>query len=67
MTNPFSTTITDPNHICFYFDQLGNKVLNSGHYRDVFHRGFVVDDKSPNWLSIRDKNTSELSGRINSR
>ena len=67
MTNPSSTTSTDPNHMCYNFNQLGNKVLNSGHSRDVFERGFVVDDKKPNGMSVRDKNTSELSGSIDGR
>ena len=61
MTNPYSTTSTDPNHMCFYFDQLENKVLNQGYSRDVLERGFVVDDKSPNGMSIRDKGSSGLT------
>ena len=67
MTNPCSTTSIDPDHMCFYFDQLGNMTLNKYHSRDVFERGFVVDDKSSSGMSIRGKGTSELAGSIDSR
>ena len=67
MTNPCFTTSTDPDHMCFYFDQLGNMTLNKYHSRDVFQRGFVVDDKSNSGMSIRDKGTSELAESIDSR
>ena len=55
MTNPFSTTSTDPNLMCMYFDQLANMSLNNNHSRDLFQRGFVVDNKSACGLSTREK------------
>ena len=67
MTNPFSTTSTDPNFMCMYFDQLANMALNNNHSRDLFQRGFVVDNKSACGLSAREKNHSDLSGSIDSR
>ena len=36
MTNPFSTTSSDPNLMCMYFDQLANMALNNNHSRDLF-------------------------------
>ena len=67
MTNPFSTTSTDANLMCFYFDELGNKMLNNYHSRDVFKRGFVVDNKSPNGIGLRQSNKSNLSGSVDGR
>ena len=67
MTNPSSTTSTDPNHMCFYFDQLGNLSLNHIHSRDIFERGFVVDNNSYCGMSVRDKGKTELAGSIDSR
>ena len=52
MTNPFSTTSTDPNLMCLYFDMLGNMVMNKCHSRDIFQRGFVVDNKSAYGMSV---------------
>ena len=42
MTNPSSTTSTDPNFMCLYFDMLGNMVMNQCHSRDIFERGFLL-------------------------
>ena len=52
MTNPFSTTSTDPNLMCYYFDTLGNIVLGKSYSRNIFERGFVVDDKSAYGMSV---------------
>ena len=49
MTNPSSTTSTDPNLMCLYFDMLGNMVMNNCHSRDIFERGFVVDKQKCIW------------------
>ena len=67
MTNPFSTTSTDPNLMCYYFDTLENIVLGKSYSRDIFERGFVVDDKSAYGMSVRDKNHTELVGSVDSR
>ena len=67
MTNPFSTTSSDPNFMCMYFDQLANMALNNNHSRDLFQRGFVVDNKSACGLSARDKGHTDLSGSVDSR
>jgi hypothetical protein len=67
MTNYFSTTITDPRFMCMYFDQLANMSLNNNHSRDIFQRGFVVDNKSSCELGVRDKATTNLSGCVDSR
>ena len=58
MTNPYYTTSTDPNHMCYYFDFLGNMIFNKHHSRDVFERVFVVDNKSESGMFIRDKGKS---------
>ena len=67
MTNPFSTTSTDPNFMCMYFDQLANMALSNNHSRDVLERGFVVDNKSSCGLGVRDKASSTLSGSVDSK
>ena len=67
MTNPSSTTSTDPNFMCLYFDMLGNMVMNQCHSRDIFERGFVVDNSSSYGMSIRDKDNTKLSGSVDSR
>ena len=67
MTNPSSTTSTDPNFMCLYFDMLGNMVMNKCHSRDIFERGFVVDNNSAYGMSIRDKTHTKLSGSVDSR
>jgi len=67
MTNPFSTSSSDPNFMCMYFDQLANMSLNNNHSRDLFQRGFVVDNKSACGLSARDKEHTDLAGSVDSR
>ena len=67
MANPFSTTSTDTNLMCFYFDELGNRKMNNYHSRDVFRRGFVVDDKSPNGIGLRQSSQSNLTGSVYGR
>ena len=67
MFNPFLTTSTDPNLMCFYFDELGNKMMNNYHSRDVFRRDFVVDNKSPNGIELGQSNQSNLTGSVDSR
>ena len=52
MTNPCSTTSTDPLQMCYYFDELGNVAFNTCRSRDVFQRDFVVDDKSATGMSV---------------
>ena len=64
MANPYSTTSSDPKFMCFYFDQLANMSLNEHHSRDIFERGFVVDNKSDSCIGVRDKAISSLSGRV---
>ena len=59
MTNTYSTTSTDTIHMCYYFYSLGSMIVNKHHSRDVFERGFVVDNRS-----VRDKVKSELAGSI---
>ena len=67
MTNPSSTTSTDPNFMCLYFDILGNMVMSKCHSRDIFERGFVVDNKSAYGMSVREQNHTKLSGSVDSR
>ena len=67
MTNPYSTTSTDPTFMSYYFDELGNMALSNCHSRDIFQRGFVVDDKSSTGMSVRDKGHTNLSGSVDSR
>ena len=67
MSNPFSTTSTDPNLMCFYFDELGNRMMNNYHSRDVFRRGFVVDNKSLNGIGLRQSNQYNLNGSLDGR
>ena len=67
MTNPSSTTSTDPNFMCLYFDILGNMVMSKCHSRDIFERGFVVDNKSAYGMSVREQNHAKLSGSVDSR
>ena len=67
MTNGSSTTSTDMEFMCYYFDILANKLLNTCHSRDIFQRGFVVDDKSSIGMSVKDKDSSNLSESIDSR
>ena len=67
MTNPFSTTSTNPNFMCLYFDQLANMSLNNNHSRDVLEREFVVDNKSPCGVGVHDKASSTLSGSVDSK
>ena len=64
MTNPFSTTSTDPSFMCFYFDQLGNMALYNCHSRDVFTKGFVVDNKSPCCLDVCKNDYAKLVGSV---
>ena len=67
MTNPSSTTSTDPNFMCLYFDMLGNMVMNKCHSRDIFERSFVVDNKSAYGMSVRDQDHTKLNGSVDSR
>ena len=41
--------------------------MNKVHSRDVFERGFVVDNKSPCGISVRDNGHVELLGSVDSR
>lgn len=66
MSNPFSTTSSDLNHMSSYFDQIGCNVLNHCNSRDIFSRGFVVDDSSPNGIDVRDKDHTKLDGAVSS-
>ena len=67
MTDPSSSTSTDPKLMCSHFDELGNIALNSNHSRDVFERGFVVEDKSTSGMAVRDKGNTDLSESVDSR
>ena len=67
MTNQNSTTSTDPNLMSLYFDMLGNMVMNKCHSRDIFERGFVVDNKSAYGMSVRDQDHTKLNGSVDSR
>ena len=42
-------------------------IINTCHFRDIFQRSFVVDDKSTTGMSIRDKDSSNLSESVDSR
>eukprot|EP00957_Ditylum_brightwellii_P113437 8648853-Ditylum_brightwellii.AAC.2 len=66
MTNPNSTTSTDPNFMCLYFDMLGNMVMSKCHSRDIFEREFVVDNKSAYDMSVRDQDHTKLNGSADS-
>ena len=52
ITNPSSTTSTDPKLMCTYFDELGNMTLNSNHSQDLFQQGFVVDNNRSTGMSV---------------
>lgn len=67
MTNPSSTTSTDPTLMCFYYDALANMALGSCHSRDVHRRGFVVDNKSAAGMAVREKDHTNLSESVDSR
>jgi predicted GIY-YIG superfamily endonuclease len=67
MTNPNSTTSTDFSFMSFNFDILGNMALNTCDSRDVFQRGFVVDNKSISGLSVRDRGHANLSESVDSQ
>ena len=67
MTNPCSTTSTDPSFMCNYFDQLGNVALGQCHSRDIFERGFVVDNRSAIGMKVREKDHTKLDGSVDSR
>ena len=58
MKNRYSTTSTDPNHMHYYLDSLGNMTLNKHHSRDFFEKGIVVDNKNDSGMSVRDKRKS---------
>jgi hypothetical protein len=64
MTNASSTTSTDMVFMIYYFYMLGNKLLNSCHSKDLFERGFIVDNESSIGMSIRDKGCSNLSESV---
>ena len=66
MTNTYSTTSSDSKFMCFYFDQLANMALNEHHSRDIFERGFVVENNSVSGLGVRDKASSYLAGSVDS-
>ena len=44
-----------------YFDELGNMELCHNHSRDVFQRGFVVDNKSVTGMDMHGKGHTNLS------
>eukprot|EP00957_Ditylum_brightwellii_P179010 13635512-Ditylum_brightwellii.AAC.1 len=67
MTDPSSSTSTDPKLMCCLFDELGNMTLNSNHSCDVFQRGFVVDNKSSSGVAVREKGHTNLSECVNSQ
>lgn len=67
MTSASSTTASDMDLMCYYFDLLGNKLLSNCHSRDLFKRGFVCDNKSPTGLGVRDKEYTDLSQSVDSR
>ena len=67
MTNPYSKQITDPNHMFYYFNFFGNITFNKHHSIYFYERGFVVDNKSDNGMSVRDTGKSELSGSVYNR
>jgi len=66
ITNHYSETSTDKNHMCFYFNHLGNMTLNS-YYSRFFEWGFALGYKSNSGISVCKKGSSELSGKIDSR
>ena len=41
--------------------------MNYYHSRDVFRRGFVVDNKSPNGIGLGQSNQSNLTGSVDGR
>jgi hypothetical protein len=55
MLDPSSSTGTDPQYMCCMFDELGNIAMNSVHSRDVFSRGFVVDDSNVSGMAVRER------------
>lgn len=67
MTNPYSSTSTDSRFMCLYFDEMGNSILGNHHSRDVFQRGFVVDNKSAFGMTVRDKGHTQLAQSVDSR
>ena len=67
MSNPYSTTSTDNNLMCYYFDQLANIAMNGFHSQDIYQRGFVVDNKSATGLNVRDKDRKDLEGSVDSK
>ena len=66
MTDPSSSTSTDPKLMCTYYDELGNMSMNNVHSRDVFERGFTVDDKSTTGMAVREKGETNLSEAVDS-
>ena len=49
------------------FDQLANIAINGFHSRDIYQRGFVVDNKSATGLNLRDKDRKDLEGSVDSK
>ena len=52
--------------VCYFFDILAHKILNTCHSRDNFQRRFVVDEKSAVGMNIRDKSSFDLLESIES-
>ena len=53
--------------VCYFFDILANKILNTCHSRDIFKRRFVVYDNIAVGMTIRDKYSFDLLESIESR
>ena len=53
--------------MCYYFGILANKLLNTCNSRDIFQRGFVVDEKGVVSMTVHDKSSSGLSESVDSR
>ena len=66
MTNPCSTTSTEPTFMPYYLNELRNTALSKFHSRDIFQTGFAVDEKISTRISFRDQDYTNFSGSADS-
>ena len=67
MTDASSSSSTDPSVMTCFFDELGNMDLNSCYSREIFQRGFVVDNKSTRGMAVREKGHTNLAECVDSQ
>ena len=66
MTSTHSTTGTDLTYMAHNFDELGNRLMSSSHSRDIYSRGFVVEQNSTLGVGVRERGHTTLSQAVDS-